>query len=229
MIKYFARSSKLIIIYILTVIISGSILTYLSINNISNFEELTEKRITEEEKYVIENYRLLFHNSLENLVADLNKNNKIDSLLSDGDDFKNDNKLVNDCFIFNKNGALTRPHYFETTIGSSNKITLPSFTKRYQQAEKSEFILRNYTDAEKVYLSCLKYAGDKSDSAKVYNAIARMCIKSGDQKRSLDLCKKIMNKFPDASNEFGFPYAYFSLDQLTKLTDENLKSEVEII
>ena len=227
MIKYFARSSKLIIIYILTVIISGSILTYLSINNISNFEELTEKRITEEEKYVIENYRLLFHNSLENLVADLNKNNKIDSLLSDGDDFKNDNKLVNDCFIFNKNGALTRPHYFETTIGSSNKITLASYTKRYQQAEKSEFVLRNYTVAEKTYLSCLKYANDKSDSAKVYNALARICIKSGDQKRALDLCKKIMNRFNDTSNEFGFPYAYFSLDQLTKLTDENLKSEVE--
>jgi len=226
-IKYFARSSKLIIIYILTVIISGSILTYLSINNISNFEELTEKRITEEEKYVIENYRLLFHNSLENLVADLNKNNKIDSLLSDGDDFKNDNKLVNDCFIFNKNGALTRPHYFETTIGSSNKITLASYTKRYQQAEKSEFVLRNYTVAEKTYLSCLKYANDKSDSAKVYNALARICIKSGDQKRALDLCKKIMNRFNDTSNEFGFPYAYFSLDQLTKLTDENLKSEVE--
>ena len=226
-ITYITKGSKLIIVYLITVIVAGSILTYLGINNISNFRELTEKRITEEEKYVIENYRLLFHNSLENLVADLNKNNKIDSLLSDDDDFKNVNKLVNDYLIFNKNGALTRPHYFENTIGSSKKITLASFTNRYQQAEKSEFILREYTDAEKQYLSALEYASGKSDSAKVYNAVARMCIKSGDQKRALDLCKKIMYKFPDASNEFGFPYAYFSLDQLTKLTDENLKSDVE--
>lgn len=227
LLTYITKSSKLIVVYLITVIVAGSILTYLGINTISNFKELTEKRITEEEKFLIENYRQEFHNSLENLVADLHKNNNIDSLLADGDDFKNVNKLVNDYLIFNNNGALTRPHYFDNTIGASNKITLASFTKRYQQAEKSEFILRNYTDAEKVYLSCLKYAGDKSDSAKVYNAIARVCIKSGDQKRALDLCKKIINKFPDASNAFGFPYAYFSLNQSVKLTDVDLKREVE--
>ncbi len=227
LLTYITKSSKLIVIYLITVIVAGSILTYLGINNISNFKELTEKRITEEEKFAIENYRQQFRNSLENLVTNLNKNNKIDSLLSDGDDFKNVNKLVNDYLIFNKNGALIRPHYLENTIRSSNKITLASFTKKYQQAEKFEFVLRNYTVAEKTYLSCLKYASDKSDSAKVYNAVARMCIKSGDQKRALGFCKKIIKRFNDASNEFGFPYAYFSLDQLTKLTDENLKSEVE--
>ena len=54
-----------------------------------------------------------------------------------------------------------------------------------------------------------------------------MCIKSGDQKRALDFCKKIIVSFSDTTNEFGFPYAYFSLDQLIKLTDDNLKSEVE--
>ena len=47
---YITKSSKLIIVYLVTVIVAGSILTYLGINNISNFKELTEKRITEEEK-----------------------------------------------------------------------------------------------------------------------------------------------------------------------------------
>ena len=73
----------------------------------------------------------------------------------------------------------------------------------------------------------MNYASDKSDSTKVYNAVARICIKSGDQKRALELCERIINRFNDTSNEFGFPYAYFSLYQLLKLTDINLKSEVE--
>ena len=225
--KNIAKGSKLIVVYLMTVIVAGSILTYLGINNISNFKELTEKRITEEEKSVIENYRLQFHNILEHLAVDLNKNNPIDSLSSNGDDFENDHILVNDYLIFNKSGALTRPHFFESTFGSSDKITLASFTKEYQQAEKSEFVLRKYIDAEKQYVSALKYASDKSDSAKVYNAVARMCIKSGDQKQALDLYKKIIISFNDATNAFGFPYAYFSLDQSIKLTDVNLKSEVE--
>ena len=72
LLTYITKSSKLIIVYLITVIVAGSILTYLGINNISNFKELTEKRITEEEKYVIENYRLQFQDALENLVVALN-------------------------------------------------------------------------------------------------------------------------------------------------------------
>ena len=45
--------TRLILIFILTVIISGGILTYLSINSISNFKELTEKKVSEEQKSVI--------------------------------------------------------------------------------------------------------------------------------------------------------------------------------
>jgi signal transduction histidine kinase len=199
----------------------------LGINNISNFKELTEKRITEEEKNVIEIYRLQFQDALENLAAELTENKPIDSLLSAGHDSQNDHKLVTDYLIINKNGALIRPHFFESTLGFVDKITLASFTSRYQQAEKSEFAQRKYSVAEKQYVSALKYANDKSDSAKVYNAVARICVKSGDQKRALDLCKKIINTFNNTSNAFGFPYAYFSIDQSIKLTDVNLKSEVE--
>ena len=69
----------------LTVVVAGSILTYLSINNISNFEELTEKRITEEEKTIIEDYSKRFQVSLENLSESLVKKIQRDSLrLEDG-------------------------------------------------------------------------------------------------------------------------------------------------
>ena len=56
MFKHLAKSSRLIIIYVLTVLVSGSILTWLSLNNVSNFRELTEKRILEEEEQIAEKY-----------------------------------------------------------------------------------------------------------------------------------------------------------------------------
>ena len=45
---------RLTLIFIITLIISGSILTYFSINNISNFKELTIKRISEEQELIFE-------------------------------------------------------------------------------------------------------------------------------------------------------------------------------
>ena len=114
---HIAKGSKLVIVYLLTVIIAGSILTYLSINNISNFEELTDKRITEEEKTIIENYRLQFQSTLEDLVESLTKSIQIDSLSSNEIDLQIENKLVNDYLIMN---ILNKQHeYIE------NKETYP--------------------------------------------------------------------------------------------------------
>jgi len=224
---HIAKGSKLVIVYLLTVIIAGSILTYLSINNISNFKELTDKRITEEEKTIIENYRLQFQSTLEDLVESLTKSIQIDSLSSNEIDLQIENKLVIDYLIMNRNGALVKPHFFESSFSSNNIRTPISFTQRYKQAEQYEFAKKDYNSAEKQYLSSLKFANLKSDSAKVYNAVARLYIKTGDQKRAYDLCKRIITKFNYTSNDFGFPYAYFSLDQLLKLTDDNLKIDVE--
>ena len=50
MVKKLKTIPRLTFIFIITLIISGSILTYFSINNISNFKELTQKKITEEDE-----------------------------------------------------------------------------------------------------------------------------------------------------------------------------------
>lgn len=49
MIKRKKPVTRLTVIFISVVIASGSILAYLSINNISNLKELTEKRVLEEQ------------------------------------------------------------------------------------------------------------------------------------------------------------------------------------
>ena len=49
-------ASRLTIVFILAVVISGSILTWFSINSISNLKELTEKRIFEEQRELAERF-----------------------------------------------------------------------------------------------------------------------------------------------------------------------------
>ena len=52
-------------IFFLTVIILGSVLIYLSIDNISNYQELTEKKISEEEQAIAEQFSSDFQSELE--------------------------------------------------------------------------------------------------------------------------------------------------------------------
>ena len=56
---------RLTVIFISAVVASGSILAYLSINNISNLKELTEKRVLEEQK----NLALLISNDFHDEIT----------------------------------------------------------------------------------------------------------------------------------------------------------------
>ena len=58
---------RLTLFFIAVVIASGSILAYLSINNISNLKELTEKRVEEEQ----ENLALAVSEQIELTINDL--------------------------------------------------------------------------------------------------------------------------------------------------------------
>ena len=69
-------ASRLTIIFILAVILSGSVLTYFSINNISNLKELTEKRILEEQRELSARFSTAIQNNIEKVTAGLN--NEID-------------------------------------------------------------------------------------------------------------------------------------------------------
>ena len=69
MLKNSVKGSKLIIIFILTVIVSGSILTYLSITHISNYKELLEKKISEEEIELTIRFSSDFENKMDSLIT----------------------------------------------------------------------------------------------------------------------------------------------------------------
>jgi len=65
----FKPASRLTIIFILAVVISGSILTYFSINNISNLKELTEKKIFEEQRELSARFTDAIQIKIENVTA----------------------------------------------------------------------------------------------------------------------------------------------------------------
>jgi signal transduction histidine kinase len=226
-IKIFAGSSKLIIIYILTVLVSGSILTWLSINNISNFEELTEKRITEEEKTIIEKYGKEFQSLLEILSEELAKVEQSDSISLNESGLEIVEKLVKDFLIMNSDGVLTRPHVVYNNYSFNNGTTSKLFTQKYKLAEQNEFVQKDFEKSEKLYLNSLRDTSSKSDSAKVYNAVARLYNKNGEQKKAFDLYSRIINDFSFTLNDYGFPYAYFSLNQLMKLDNKVLVDDKE--
>ena len=65
---------RLSIIFILAIVLSGSILTYFSINNISNLKELTEKKVIEEQRELHSRFSVALQNKIDTITAGLINN-----------------------------------------------------------------------------------------------------------------------------------------------------------
>ncbi len=218
--KHIIHGSRLIYIYLITLLVSGGIMVYLSVNSISNLRELTDKRILEEEQKIVENYRIEFQHTLENLVHSLDN-------ITQNDTLNQENEIIDDYFIMDKNGVLVRPHFLENTFTTKTRPASGAYSQTFRQAERFEFAQSNYELAEKQYLYAIKLAKSAIDSAKVFNALSRLYIKTGDEKKALEFYKNIITDLNFTLNDFGFPYAYFSLDQLLKLSGTKLNDEIE--
>ena len=75
--------SRLTIVFILAVLFSGSILTWFSINNISNLKELTEKRIIEEQRELSSRFSSAVQRNIEKVTTGLNKEINLFDVLKD--------------------------------------------------------------------------------------------------------------------------------------------------
>lgn len=220
MLKFSKKGSKLIVIFILTVIVSGSILTYLSITNISNYRELLEKKISEEERDLTKRFASDFQNKLESLILkfsdylqndtspDLQDLKKIDSI--DG--------LINYVVIDSK-GSYLVPYFVNNKQSLTELKPSKNYLDRLRSAENNEFVTGDFKSAAFFYLQTLKVAVTKSDSAHVYNSIARLYVKMNLQQKAFDTYKTILTKFSSTANSSGFPYVYFSIIKLLKISN----------
>ena len=210
--------SRLIVVFILTVAISGGILTYLSINSISNFKELTEKKIIEEQRLIYDQISMNFQNKLEEIavmfesfVLQDEELNWSQLRLSDTLDF------IENPFIIRKDKKFLWPYFVENT--NTGVMHSTSLLYDFSRGEKEEFQARNFNQASRYYKASLKYATNKSDSAKSLNAMARVNLKMSNSEKAIIYYLEITANFYSILDNNGFPYAYYAILNLLKLSD----------
>ena len=228
MLKFSKKGSKLIVIFIITVIFSGSILTYLSVVHISNYKELLEKKISEEERDLTIRFTSDFQDKMESLISIFSNFFKSDhsqdvqALKS----FERLNELINYVAI-DSSGSFLWPYVVNNDLSFEQIKPSNTYSNALRTAQKNEFISKDLKNAESYYLKSLKVAETKSDSANCYNSLARLYVKMGHNQKAFEINKTIITKFNNALNPNGFPYVYFSIIKILKINDPSNFQQLE--
>ncbi|MFO7935629.1 MAG: HAMP domain-containing sensor histidine kinase [Bacteroidales bacterium] len=224
-------ASRLTIVFILAIVLSGSILTYFSINNISNLKELTEKRILEEERELSSRFSAALQAEIKAITADFaqetDRPGTIRELLIET---AADREYIIQPFILDQDGRFIFPNF----AGITEILPEPEFSDRYltafRQGEEAEFAQQDLSDAGTFYRTALLSASSASDSAMVLNALGRIAVKAGEFEEALTRYSKIVTDYYLLLDDNGFPYAYYALPQLLKLTNgEDAENMVQTI
>lgn len=227
MLKFSEKGSKLIVIFIITAIFSGSILSYLSITHISNYKELLEKKISEEERDLTIRFTSDFQIEIESLISVFT-----DYVQSKNQDVKGFNKFKSingllDYVEIDSSGSFLRPYFMGNTYSYSQPKRTKAFINELSTAESNEFISKDFKNAEILYLNIFKLAKTKSDSANIYNSLARLYVKMGHDQKAFETNKIIITEFNNTLNPNGFPYVYFSIIKILKIKDPSNFEQLE--
>ena len=141
-------ASRLIAVFIFTMIISGGILTYLSINSISNFRELTEKKVSEEQLSVSYKLSLRFQAFLEEIANDFSAEEW---------------SLVENPFVLDRTGMFLKPWYLEGSKLKDGPATSSAYEQNFRMAQQNEFRERNLEGALRHYRRSLSRASSSSE------------------------------------------------------------------
>ena len=216
----YKSASRLSIVFILAVVISGSILTYFSINNISNMKELTEKRILEEQRELSSRFSIALQNKIEEATAGFKNEISpsglvIDSLIKTATDYD----FITLPFILKNNGSFIYPNFIGISESRSELKLSKRFKSAFNKGEEAEFAKKNLKTAHKYYLSCLNYSTKSSDSVKALNALGRVSVKLNEYENAIGYYKLIiLNRFTVTGVD-GLPYVYYAIPQLLKISN----------
>ena len=225
--RRFKPVSRLSIFFILAIVISGSILTYFSVNNISNLKELTEKRILEEQRELSARFSVAMQNQIENVTIGFKNEINPPGLMRDSlINTASAHDVITLPFILKTEGPFLHPNFMETT----QSLVEPKFSNRFKLAystgEEAEFAKQNLRTAKKQYLSCLSYSTGNIDSVKALNALGRVSVKLNEHENAIGHYKLIiLNHFQVTSGD-GLPYVYYALPQLLKITNSDNQEEI---
>jgi len=223
--------SRLTIVFILAVLFSGSILTWFSINNISNLKELTEKRIIEEQRELSSRFSSAVQRNIEKVTTGLNKEINLFDVLKDSvKRIAAGNIFIIQPFILKNTGQLLYPNFTGIPENISEQRFSAGFRSAFRKGEEAEFADRNLIKAKNNYLSCLNYGTGAIDSAKALNALGRVAVKQNKNEDALNYYTLIISDFFAATDENGNPYTYYALPQLLKITNEkNAKKILPVV
>jgi signal transduction histidine kinase len=227
----FKPITRLSIIFILAIVLSGGILIYFSINNILNLKELTEKRILEEQRDLISRFSVALQNKIEEVIVRINDETGQPGLIIDSlAKTAAEHDFIIQPFILKEDGRLIYPNFNVVPEKQSGPILSEQFNNAFRQGEKAEFAEKNPGKAKNYYLTCLHLSSGMSDSVKALNALGRISVKLNDAETSIHQYSLIISDYFSQSDENGIPYAYYALPQLLKISNKhNFKKKLPVV
>lgn len=217
--KIFHKSHKrLTLIFIVLVVITGSILTYLSISNIKNLRELTKKEVIDEEEKIIYDIAENFQHYLNQIAENIIPGTLIDII-----EFKIQLKkldvdpFISQTFILDSVGNFIKPYFIR--INTNNGLSSNLFLENYALGERNEYQRLNYSRAEQYYLASLSSSTNIYDSTKVFNALARMSLKKSNYDKSIKYYKVILDNYYKVVDDYNIPYVNYVIPQLLSVSN----------
>ena len=197
------------------------ILTFLSINNISNLRMLTEKRIQETQLQIAGQISEQFQEKLNNLAEDFSKtvlsgSTGFDSIACSTPQFRP--------FLISKEKEFLYPFFIESGQNFSKPAT--NISTDFRDGETDEFQKENPKNAMEHYLSALSKSRTSGDSSKVVNALGRVAIKMKQPEKAYSWYKSVLVNFSGDVSPAGIPYCYLAISQLVKLQLPEKQNEI---
>ncbi len=226
--------SKLTILFLFLFIIPGLILSYLSIQNIANQKELTEKRLLEEQNELATNLARQFEKRLyEYTVTFFKITDSLHTKLPPSISVLDSLDLVAQAFIVDNQGQFIWPYYLHE---SQIKVLHPKsqkFLNVFTKAEKLEFTKTDLVGATQAYRNAFKIAKNQAEQAAAINGLARVLIKRGLNRQAQNHYRILAEQYGTEIDHEGIPFAYYSLHQLIRKDifspDKAIYKDVEFI
>lgn len=218
--------SRLILLFILMVFISGVILTFLSINNITNFRILTEKKIQETQMEIARQISAHFNQKLQVVTENFSREwpGKNSQLPADSMFFTFQQIPVLP-FLLDADGKFIWPWYMEPGQVTQSKIS-SAVQQDLASGESDEFQREDYQKAFVDYRSALSKSRAKADSAKVFSALGRISTKMKKPDKSWYFYSSLFPRLSSEMSPVGMPYGYFAISQIIKLPLPEKQAEI---
>jgi signal transduction histidine kinase len=200
------------------VVVSGGILTFLSINNISNLRMLTEKRIQETQLQIAAEISSRFNQTLQNVTEDFSREwaGKNYHIPADSMFFRLQNIPVLP-FSLNSEKKFIWPLYMEPGQFAATKTSGP-VQQDLNNGESDEFQREDFQKAFNHYISALAISRTPEDSAKVLNALGRISMKMEKPDKSWYYYSSLFPRLSSEMSPVGMPYTYFAISQMLKMS-----------